>query len=180
MMKDGLTIDSYKGLVNMWITKADDVFLKVFYSEDYVRIQSEFVNSLMQYRLQERAISETFLEMQGLPTRSEVDEMHEEIYKLRKELKSLKRNGKAQPSVAQAISNPASTAVSRPVSKRRSAKLASQEKLAIKDYDALGVRAIREQLEGLKKPQLELLLAYEEANKGRVTLINDYQERLGA
>ena len=45
----------------------------------------------MTYRIQQREIAEASLSLYDLPTRSEVDEAHRNIYELRKEVKALKK-----------------------------------------------------------------------------------------
>ena len=45
----------------------------------------------MLFRLYQQQLMEVFLKMYGLPTRTEVDEIHHSIYELRKEVKNLKK-----------------------------------------------------------------------------------------
>jgi len=88
----GETVRSYKELVARWVDTADAVFLEAFVGERYIKAQGRLLNTAMAYRLRERDLQEVFLEAQGLPTRSEVDEAHKAIYELRKEVRALKRS----------------------------------------------------------------------------------------
>jgi class III poly(R)-hydroxyalkanoic acid synthase PhaE subunit len=80
-----------RGFLNRWSTTADRVFKSAFASQEYITIQSRFVNMLMLYRKRQREIMEVMLEYFDLPTRDEVDESHRRIYELRKEVKQLRR-----------------------------------------------------------------------------------------
>jgi polyhydroxyalkanoate synthesis regulator phasin len=67
------------------------VFIEVFRSEKYIRIQGRLLNTAMAYRIHQREIVELFLKIGDMPTRSEVDEAHRNIYEQRKEMKALKK-----------------------------------------------------------------------------------------
>ncbi len=87
----GESIPSYQSLVQTWITVADKVFVEAFRSPEYIRTQGALLSATMAYRQREEALQEAFLESRGLPTRTEVDEAHQNIYELRKELRTLRR-----------------------------------------------------------------------------------------
>ncbi len=87
----GESISSYQTLIQKWITVADKVFVEEFRSPEYIRAQGKLLSATMLYRKREEALQEAFLESRGLPTRTEVDEAHQNIYELRKELRAVKR-----------------------------------------------------------------------------------------
>jgi class III poly(R)-hydroxyalkanoic acid synthase PhaE subunit len=87
----GETVQSLRQLLFQWIDVIDQVFAKVFRSEEYIRLQAHLVNTAMAYRLREREIVEAFLKTSHVPYRSEMDEAHRRIYHLRKEVKELKK-----------------------------------------------------------------------------------------
>jgi class III poly(R)-hydroxyalkanoic acid synthase PhaE subunit len=89
--KAGETIDTQNELLTLWVAVADEVFLQLFHSERYATLQSQYVNSSMALRQQQRALTEILLRMNDLPTRSDLDEAHKNIFELRKEVKALKK-----------------------------------------------------------------------------------------
>lgn len=87
----GRTVDSQRKLLELWVEVADEQFLKLFHSERYAEAQSQYVNSSMALRSQQRELMEILLRMNDLPTRSDLDEAHHNIYLLRQEVKALKK-----------------------------------------------------------------------------------------
>ena len=75
----------------LWTRGAERIFLDAFRTERYTLAQGKLLNSTMQYRMAQGRVLEEYLEMFGLPTRSEIDEAHRRIYELRKEVKALKK-----------------------------------------------------------------------------------------
>jgi class III poly(R)-hydroxyalkanoic acid synthase PhaE subunit len=91
LSEKGGTISSIRDLLLLWGQVADRVFVKTFQTDEYVQIQGQFLNAAMAYRIQQREIMEIYLQANDIPTRSEVDEAHRNIYELRKEIKALKK-----------------------------------------------------------------------------------------
>lgn len=89
--QQGNPITSLNELVRVWTTAADQGLEQVFRSDSYLEAQRNFVNAAMNYRLREREIYETFAEVSNIPTRTEVDEAHRNIYELRREVRALKK-----------------------------------------------------------------------------------------
>jgi hypothetical protein len=84
-------IQSLRELVLLWNNVADPVFIEVFRSEKYIRIQGKLLNTAMAYRIHRREILELVLKILDMPTRTEVDEAHRSLYEQRKEIKALKK-----------------------------------------------------------------------------------------
>ena len=91
MAKAGESVESQTQLLELWVEVADEHFLELFHSERYATTQSQYVNSSMILRQQQRKILETMLRMYDLPTQSALDEAHHDIFLLRKEVKALKK-----------------------------------------------------------------------------------------
>ena len=91
MAKAGKTVESQTKLLELWVEVADEQFLELFHSERYATTQSHYVNSSMALRSQQRELVEIMLRMNDLPTRSDLDEAHHNIFLLRKEVKALKK-----------------------------------------------------------------------------------------
>ncbi len=84
-----------KDMTNLLIGIADDVFVREFAQPAYIEAQGKLLNSTMAYRLRERALLEAVMESYGLPTRTELDETHQTIYEMRREMRELKKELKA-------------------------------------------------------------------------------------
>jgi class III poly(R)-hydroxyalkanoic acid synthase PhaE subunit len=108
-------VQGVRELLNLWIGAADRSFDKVFRTEEYARVQGQFVTDYMNYRIQEQAIVEEMMRYGYTATRSEVDEAHRKIQELRRELKALKKSI-GQKSAAQSKPKPASKAEPQPQS----------------------------------------------------------------
>ena len=87
----GDTVPSVRKLLFLWIGVVDDVFTKLFRTEEYIRIQGRLVNTATAYQLCEREIVDAFLKTSHLASRSELDEAYRRIYELRKDVKELKK-----------------------------------------------------------------------------------------
>ncbi len=84
-------IKNVRDLMRLWTETADASLEKVFRSEHYVNVQGRLFDAAMNYRLHEQEVIELVLKTGYIPTRSEVDEAHRNIYELRKEVKALKK-----------------------------------------------------------------------------------------
>jgi class III poly(R)-hydroxyalkanoic acid synthase PhaE subunit len=90
-VEKGEPVQSVRELLFLWIDVIDQVFAKVFRSDEYIRMQAHLLNTAMAYRLREREIVEAFLKTSHVPSRSELDEAYRRIYHLRKDVKELKK-----------------------------------------------------------------------------------------
>lgn len=96
MAQKGETLTDQRHLLRIWVEVADEVFIELFHSEAYAKTQSAYVNSNMALRRQQRELLEVWLRGNDMPTRSDLDEAHHQLYQLRKEMKTLKKNLAAQ------------------------------------------------------------------------------------
>jgi class III poly(R)-hydroxyalkanoic acid synthase PhaE subunit len=87
----GETIQDWQQLLQVWSSVFDGVFLQRFRAEDALEVRGNLLNSATINRLYQQQLMEVFLKMYDLPSRREVDEVHHNIYELRKEVKSLKK-----------------------------------------------------------------------------------------
>jgi class III poly(R)-hydroxyalkanoic acid synthase PhaE subunit len=84
-------VKTWREFQEVWAIAADQVFEDAFRKEENLKIRGRFINALNRYRIQQQALLEESLKTFNLPTRSEVDEIHQTLYQLRKELKQLKK-----------------------------------------------------------------------------------------
>ncbi|QHU99452.1 class III poly(R)-hydroxyalkanoic acid synthase subunit PhaE [Synechocystis sp. CACIAM 05] len=89
--KEDKPVKTWKEFQQRWAIAADQVFEEAFCEEKNLKVRGKFINALNRYRIQQQEILEAWLKMLNLPTRSEVDEIHQTIYQLRKEVKNLKK-----------------------------------------------------------------------------------------
>lgn len=87
----GKPLETPRQLLDLWVEVADAGFLQLFHSPAYAAAQGKLVNSNMALRQQQRELTEIWLRQHDLPTRSDLDEAHHNIYELRKEVKALKK-----------------------------------------------------------------------------------------
>ena len=99
--QDDKPIKSVKELSRVWAGVVDEIFLEVFKSEAYVQKQLAFLNASLSYRKYKRALVELSLESNDLPTLTQVDDLIERVYTLRKALRaSEKSRGSADRALA--------------------------------------------------------------------------------
>lgn len=126
MAQKGETISDARHLLRIWVDVADEVFIELFHSEAYAAAQSTYVNSNMTLRRQQRELLEVWLRTNDMPTRTDVDEAHRQIYELRKEVRALKKSMavREQPAPTTPVNTKASA---RPASKRRTSTSRAQK-----------------------------------------------------
>jgi len=86
---EGKPIASLRDLMRLWTDSADRSFDQIFRTDNYSEVQARFVNATMTYRLHEQAVVEEMMKATYVPTRSEMDEAHRNIYQLRREVRAL-------------------------------------------------------------------------------------------
>lgn len=91
----GETVTSFKDLFDLWVDTAEKTYFDLFSTEGFAELQGRAMNAAMVYRLREREIMEEFLRAFDIPTRSEVDQIHRQVYDLRIEVRYAKRDLKA-------------------------------------------------------------------------------------
>lgn len=89
--EQGKPVESVRDLVRLWTTAADKSFDNVFRTDKYSQVQGAFVQTYMEYRIEEQRIVDELMKYSPIPTRTELDEAHRNIYELRKEVKALKK-----------------------------------------------------------------------------------------
>ncbi len=91
LTEEGKTVKDWREFQTIWSEVADQVFENAFFHEKNLKIRGKFLNALNSYRIKEQELKEVYLKMMNVPLRSEVDEIHQTIYELRKEVKRLKK-----------------------------------------------------------------------------------------
>jgi polyhydroxyalkanoate synthase subunit PhaE len=87
----GKKVEDWQQFQQLWSRIADKVFEQAFCSEDNLKVRGRLLNATNHYKLRQQELMELWMKSLNLPTRSEVDEVHKNIYELRKEMKGLKK-----------------------------------------------------------------------------------------
>ena len=91
LAEKGQKVENWRDFQGLWSQVADDVFAEAFKSEDNLKLRANFINALNAYRVYQQELMELNMKMLNAPIRSEVDEIHQSIYELKKEIKALKK-----------------------------------------------------------------------------------------
>lgn len=84
-------VHTVREFIDLWTETADNVFVAEFEGEKYIAAQWNLLNSNTGYQLHQREITEVILQMNDLPTLSQIDEANRNIYQHGKEIKALKK-----------------------------------------------------------------------------------------
>ena len=82
---------SPRELIDLWTTIADEELMGLHRSESFLAAQKDMIKASMEYRLHEKNIAEVLCESLHIPTRVEVDELHQSVTLLKRELRKTKQ-----------------------------------------------------------------------------------------
>ncbi len=99
---DGRTPD-HKALLALWTETANRVLLETQRSEPFLKTQAAVIRAGTELRLAQQQVAEAWAKGCGLPTRTELDDVHRTVTELRRELRALKRQGRPAPAAALAV-----------------------------------------------------------------------------
>ncbi|HEY5808639.1 MAG TPA: poly(R)-hydroxyalkanoic acid synthase subunit PhaE [Povalibacter sp.] len=116
----GKPIASYRDLYDLWVECAEHVYAEVAHSDAYSKLQAQLGNATMRLRSRQQRIAEYSLRQLDLPTRSEINSVHQQLRQLKQRLALLDQG---QP---RSVAKPRKTSV--PKSKRSVAKKAKGRK----------------------------------------------------
>ncbi len=85
--------------VNAWFNYANDALLHCQRTQEFLEAQRNYVKASTECRNRYRELMEVLQEQHQMPTRSEVDDLSQTVYELRKEVRALKRQLKQQREV---------------------------------------------------------------------------------
>ena len=77
--------------LKLWLDIANRTLLETHRSERFLKAQGELLRQGMDFLLGERALIEGLVEPAGLPTRSEIDEVHRSVQELKRRVRSLEK-----------------------------------------------------------------------------------------
>lgn len=83
--QDAPPLKSLKDIYAKWVDVCEDVYAKYALSEEYTRLYGEVVNALMAVKGQANALMDEVADQFNLPTRKEIDSLHQRMHALRRE-----------------------------------------------------------------------------------------------
>jgi hypothetical protein len=91
-----------KEALKLWLDVANRTLLETHRSEAFLKAQGELLRHGMDFLLAERALVEGLVEPAGLPTRTEIDEVHRSVQELKRRVRTLEKATAAEASAEQA------------------------------------------------------------------------------
>ena len=86
-----------KEALKLWLDVANRTLLETHRSERFLTAQAELLRHGMDFLLAERKMVESFAEPAGVPTRSEIDEVHRSVLELKRRMRALEKAAKNGP-----------------------------------------------------------------------------------
>jgi len=114
-------VASQRAALDLWIETANRTLLEMQRSERYLESQAQLLKASTELRLAQQAVAEYYGRMFGLPTRTELDDVHRTVTELRRALRAVERRLRQQQQAAAAAEKPAAAAAmraSRPAARR--------------------------------------------------------------
>jgi Poly(R)-hydroxyalkanoic acid synthase subunit (PHA_synth_III_E) len=84
----GRSFDSIKGVYDLWIDCAEEVYGSVAHSPEYCQLISDLANSSNAVRAEQQHELESWARQFDLPTRAEVNSLHQQVKQLRAQLRA--------------------------------------------------------------------------------------------
>lgn len=78
-------LKSLKEVYAKWVDVCEDVYARYAMSEEYTKLYGEVVNALMAFKGQVNVLTDDIADQFNLPTRTEVDSLHQRLHQLRRE-----------------------------------------------------------------------------------------------
>jgi class III poly(R)-hydroxyalkanoic acid synthase PhaE subunit len=85
-------ITTLKGIYAKWIDSCEEIYAKYAMSEEYTKLYGESVNALMAFKKEQNKMTDDLMGQLNLPTRQEVDSLHERLHALRRDNIQLKKD----------------------------------------------------------------------------------------
>jgi len=91
------TVEQALKLYEQWVACAEEAYAATVHKEDYARLQSELANTSAALLVEQRRHAETLARAFGLPTRTEVDALHQQLQQLQASLAARDAPGAERP-----------------------------------------------------------------------------------
>ena len=95
-VRAGETLRPGQEALRRWMDIANDTLTESQRSSEFLAAQRDLLRAGMDFLLAERAFFEKLVEPVGLPTRTEIDEVHRSVWELKRRVRTLERMGDPQ------------------------------------------------------------------------------------
>lgn len=96
----GRAIDSPRALYDLWVDAAEEAYAEIALSDEFAKAYGELANTQMRMRAQVHAEVERIGTDLGMPTRTELNSVHQRLHDLRREFRET-REARANDAVAE-------------------------------------------------------------------------------
>lgn len=100
--EEGRALESWREVTALWIETANDVLLDAQRSEPFLASQRALLKASTDLQRAQQEVATFLGDLLGLPTRTEVDDLHRTVTELRRELRALQRERRAERSRSEA------------------------------------------------------------------------------
>ena len=82
---------TFKEFYDYWTKKIEDELVKFFYTDEYAQLLGRIVEASARYKVESNKLAERYFADTVLVTKGQIDSLYETVYKLKKELRALKK-----------------------------------------------------------------------------------------
>ena len=93
--KDG-QVPHAKDALKIWLDIANETLMRTHRTPEFLEAQRKLLRAGMEFLLAERKLVEQLVEPAGLPTRTEMDELHNTVQILKRRVRALEQNRRAE------------------------------------------------------------------------------------
>ena len=112
-------VQGFRELYDLWVDCSEQVFKTVAHSSAYCHLQGELGNASMRLRARIQKVIEQGLRQFDLPTRSELNSVHQQLRLLKQRLVALERGADPGEDSVAATARPTTTRKSKPAATKR-------------------------------------------------------------
>jgi class III poly(R)-hydroxyalkanoic acid synthase PhaE subunit len=94
LMKGDITPETFRQIYQQMVQSAEKQFHVLFESDEFVRSLQTTLEASLSFYHQSQKLTEDYLKVTPVITRTEMDEVHEEVYELRREIDELRQQVK--------------------------------------------------------------------------------------
>ena len=95
-----------KDALKAWLDIANDTLMRTHRSTAFLEAQRQLLRAGMDFLLAERKLVEQLVEPAGLPTRTEIDELHNTVHTLKRRVRALERDRRVEERPSKAAARP--------------------------------------------------------------------------
>jgi hypothetical protein len=103
--RDGRDVPTGRAALKTWLDISNDVLVETQRSEKFLAAQRQLLRDGLDFMLVQREFVEALVEPMGLPTRSEIDEIHRTVHELKQRVRAIEKRSavpaRTSPSPAQ-------------------------------------------------------------------------------